>query len=82
MFMAVHGAILQLCSHPVVLLRNGAMANKATEYAELLRRLARFSQCSETRSAYMKAAEVIDRIAAENQELRERLDSQIAAAAL
>lgn len=45
--------------------------NKATEFAKVLRGLARYSQCSESRAAFSQAAEVIDRLTRENMELRQ-----------
>ncbi|WP_220810309.1 hypothetical protein [Noviherbaspirillum aridicola] len=47
------------------------MTNQATEFAKVLRGLARFSQCSESRAAFSQAAEMIERLIRENRDLRQ-----------
>ena len=53
---------------------------KAKEFADTLRNLARFSQYSESRAAFARAADLIDQLLRENQQLRDKADHEKLAA--
>lgn len=76
-------AARRTCGYPCASQRYtaNAMMNTETDFAKVLRGLARFSQCSESRAAFSQAAEVIERLVRENQELRHAAPTEGAAQA-
>ncbi|WP_194723876.1 hypothetical protein [Noviherbaspirillum malthae] len=55
--------------------------SQASEYAQQLRSLARYSQCPENRSAFLRAAGLIEQLERENDALRSEKHALLASAA-